>query len=598
MAFDGITTFHLIAELNATLVGGRIRKIYQPEADEIRLLINCGRDNYNLLLSANANNPRVYVTEKLKENPNTPPNFCMVLRKHLTNGTIDSIVQHETDRVVEIAISGKNEFNDMVVKKLIVEIMGRNSNIILIDDKTDDAGVYHPDAEDIILDALKKVGSGMNRYRQILPGKPYIYPPESDRLNFLTVTPEGFDAAVKAQPESVIERFFVQKFLGLSPVVAREICFRAGIPADSRLKELTQKQQGFLYQGFDEIRAALLDHAEPAIYTFNRDIVDFATIDLHHLTDCKRDVLPSVSAMLENFYYLKDKKIRFSARAANLKHQLDTLLKKSYKKLDNLHQDMEASRKSEKNKYYGDLITANIYLLQKGMKSAELTDYTDPDMPVVTVPLKVNETPAQNAQRFYKKYNKGKRAQVLLQEQIATTEEQIYYLESLMNSLEQSTELEELSEIRHEFAHSEFSKRGPAKDDRKKLKPSKPMHYVSSEGFDIYVGKNNYQNDYISTRLGTEEDCWLHVKDIPGSHVLVVADGRFITEATLLEAGMLAAYYSKAKNSENVPVDYVEFKYLKKPKHAKPGMVIFTNQNTMYVTPDRDKISALEQLEA
>lgn len=231
------------------------------------------------------------------------------------------------------------------------------------------------------------------------------------------------------------------------------------------------------------------------------------------------------------------------------------------------------------------------------METIELVDYTDPEMKTVKVHLKVNETPSQNAQRFYKKYNKGKRAQIQLAEQIKTTEEQVYYLESLTGGLDQSTELNELDEIRHEFMHSEFNKKGlTPKEAKKKVAASKPLHFISSEGFDIFVGKNNYQNDYISTRLGVDEDCWLHVKDIPGSHVLVVAKGRFITEDTLLEAGMLAAWHSKAKNSENVPVDYVEFKYLKKPKKSKPGMVIFTNQNTMYVTPSKDKITAIRQV--
>lgn len=596
MAFDGIITRHLIEELQTLLIGGRIRKIYQPEADEIRLLINVNRENYNLLLSANANNPRVYLTEKPKGNPNTPPNFCMVLRKYLTNGIITAINQHETDRVIEFSVSGKNEFNDIVVKKLIVEIMGRNSNIILIDDKVSASGELNEDASDIILDALKKVGSGSNRYRQILPGKVYIYPPEAGRQNYLSLTSEILNERIRQNSEMVVQRFFVQEFLGISPAAAREICFRAGVHPEIRLKELSSKQIGFLFNSYHEIVSEIRLVPNPVIYYFNREIVEFSTLSLHHLSDCTAQKYPSVSKMLEAYYYIKDKKIRFSAKSANLKHQLDTLLKKNYKKLDNLHRDLSESQKSEKNKYYGDLITANIWQLKKGMREASLTDYNDPSMPVITVPLKVNETPSQNAQRFYKKYNKGKRAQVLLDEQIQTTEEQIYYLESLLNSLEQCTELDELDEIRHEYAHSEFNKKALSKDDRKKATVSKPLHYISSEGFHIYVGKNNYQNDYISTRLGTDEDCWLHVKDIPGSHVLVVADGRFITEATLLEAGMLAAYFSKAKNSQNVPVDYVEFKFLKKPRKAKPGMVIFTNQNTMYITPDKNKIASITQV--
>ncbi len=596
MAFDGITTKHLIKELQETIVGGRIRKIYQPESDEIRMTINREKENYNLLISANANNPRVYLAEKLKENPGTPPSFCMVLRKHLLNGIIVDIVQHETDRVIEFSISGKNEFNDVVIKKLIVEIMGRNSNVILIDDKTDVSG-ERQEGEDIILDSMKKVGSGSNRYRQILPGKVYIYPPESGRQNFLSLTEDRYYKMVAENSETVTERFWVQCFLGLSPIIAREFCFRAGLNPELKLKEFSKKQLGYLYQAFSEVMDEIEKGPNCGIYYFRREIIDFSTVNLHHMTDNECTAYTNVSKMLEAFYYIKDKKIRFKAKSANLRHQLDTLLKKNYKKLQNLHQDMDNSKKNEKNKLYGDLITANIYMIEKGMEEVSLVDYTDPEMKTVRVHLKVNETPSQNAQRFYKKYNKGKRAQIQLAEQIKTTEEQVYYLESLTGGLDQSTELNELDEIRHEFMHSEFNKKGlTSKEAKKKIAASKPLHFISSEGFDIYVGKNNYQNDYISTRLGVDEDCWLHVKDIPGSHVLVVANGRFITEDTLLEAGMLAAWHSKAKNSENVPVDYVEFRYLKKPKKAKPGMVIFTNQNTMYVTPNKDKIAAIQQV--
>lgn len=596
MAFDGITTKHLIKELQETIVGGRIRKIYQPESDEIRMTINREKENYNLLISANANNPRVYLAEKLKENPGTPPSFCMVLRKHLLNGIIVGIVQHETDRVIEFSISGKNEFNDVVIKKLVVEIMGRNSNVILIDDKTDVSG-ERQEGEDIILDSMKKVGSGSNRYRQILPGKVYIYPPESGRQNFLSLTEDRYYKMVAENSETVTERFWVQCFLGLSPIVAREFCFRAGLNPELKLKEFSKKQLGYLYQAFSEVMDEIEKGPNCGIYYFRREIIDFSTVNLHHMTDNECTAYTNVSKMLEAFYYIKDKKIRFKAKSANLRHQLDTLLKKNYKKLQNLHQDMDNSKKNEKNKLYGDLITANIYMIEKGMEEVSLVDYTDPEMKTVRVHLKVNETPSQNAQRFYKKYNKGKRAQIQLAEQIKTTEEQVYYLESLTGGLDQSTELNELDEIRHEFMHSEFNKKGlTSKEAKKKIAASKPLHFISSEGFDIYVGKNNYQNDYISTRLGVDEDCWLHVKDIPGSHVLVVANGRFITEDTLLEAGMLAAWHSKAKNSENVPVDYVEFRYLKKPKKAKPGMVIFTNQNTMYVTPNKDKIAAIQQV--
>jgi len=583
MAYDGVTLYHLIKEFKVLLIGGRIRKIYQPETDEIRILVNIGKENYHVLLSANASNPMAYITKTKKENPSAPPSFCMVLRKYILNGTIVDITQHETDRVLEISLSSKNEFNDTVVRKLLVEIMGRNSNIILVDES-------HK-----ILDSMKKVGSTSSRYRQILPGRDYIYPPENNRFNFLKFDADSFNKILLLNQDVTVEKTCIQAFLGISPVIAREIAFRSGINPNSNISELSNKQEQFFYEGFCQTIDSFKEKAYPNIIYQNRRMVDFSTIDLHHLReDHHIEAYSSVSEMLEDYYFKRDKAIRFKTRSANLRHQLDTLLKKNIKKLKNLHLDEESSHKSEKYKLYGDLITANIYALEKGQEIATLINYYDPDCHSMDVPLKVNRTPAQNAQSYYKKYNKSKIALKHLSGYIKETEDKIYYLESLFNGLDQSTELNELDEIRHEFLHSEFNKKILSKEDKKKQTPSKPLHYLSSEGFHIFVGKNNYQNDYISTKMGKDEDCWLHVKDAPGSHVLIMANGRFIPEKTVLEAGVLAAFYSKSKNSSNVPVDYLEFKYLKKPSKAKPGMVIFTNQNTMYITPSRDAVDAME----
>nr|WP_320025584.1 NFACT RNA binding domain-containing protein [uncultured Acetobacterium sp.] len=583
MAYDGVTLYHLINEFKTLLIGGRIRKIYQPETDEVRILVNQGNQKYHLLLSANASNPRAYITEKIKENPSAPPNFCMVLRKYILNGTIVDIAQHQTDRMMEISISSKNDFNETVVRKLLVEIMGRNSNIILVDESMK------------ILDSMKKVGSTSSRYRQILPGRDYIYPPENNRLGFFNISVDTFNDRLTNYEDVVVEKFFIQAFLGISPNIGKEIAFRSGIDSNAKIADLSKKQKQFLYESFSQVVSDIKEKAEPSIIYLGRKMVDFSTVDLHYLRDEHRsEPYASISKMLEDYYFKRDKALRFKTRAANLRQQLDILNKKNIKKLDNLQQDVATSHKNEKFKLYGDLITANIYAIEKGQETATLINYYDPDYQTIEIPLKVNRTPAQNAQHYYKKYNKSKIALQHLAGYILETEEKIYYLESLINSLEQSTELTELDEIRHEFLHSEFNKKALSKEDKKKQAPSKPLHYLSSEGFHIFVGKNNYQNDFISTKMGKNEDCWMHVKDAPGSHVLIVAGGRFITEQTLLEAGNLAAWYSKSRGSSNVPVDYLEFKYLKKPSKAKPGMVIFTNQNTMYVTPSQDGVEAMD----
>lgn len=583
MAYDGVTLYHLINEFKPLLIGGRIRKIYQPEIDEIRLLVNLGNQKKHLLLSANASNPRVYMTEKIKENPSAAPSFCMVLRKYLLNGTIIDIAQHETDRIMELSVTAKNDFNEIVVRKLLVEIMGRNSNIILVDESMK------------ILDSLKKVGSTSSRYRQILPGRDYVYPPENSRLSFLNLDANHLNELLSDYKDSSVEKVFVQALLGISPNISREIAFRSGIDPQTSVSGLSKKQKQFLCEAFTQVINEIRQKSEPVIIYLGRKMVDFSTIDLHYLrSDHRFEAYPSISEMLEAYYFMRDKALRFKTRAANLRQQLDILVRKNIKKLDNLQQDVDASHKNEKFKLYGDLITANIYAIEKGQEIATLVNYYDPDCQTIDIPLKVNRTPAQNAQHYYKKYNKSKTALKHLASYILETEEKIYYLESLVNSLDQSTELAELDEIRHEFLHSEFNKKAISKEDKQKQQPSKPLHYISSEGFHIFVGKNNYQNDFISTKMGKNEDCWLHVKDAPGSHVLIVAGGRFITEKTLLEAGNLAAWFSKSRGSSNVPVDYLEFKYLKKPSKAKPGMVIFTNQNTMYVTPTQDGVESIE----
>ncbi|WP_303870569.1 NFACT family protein [Acetobacterium wieringae] len=583
MAYDGVTLYHLIKEFKPLLIGGRIRKIYQPEIDEIRLLVNLGNQKKHLLLSANASNPRVYMTEKIKENPSAAPSFCMVLRKYLLNGTIIDITQHETDRIMEISVTSKNDFNEIVIRKLLVEIMGRNSNIILVDESMK------------ILDSLKKVGSTSSRYRQILPGRDYVSPPENNRLNFFNLDANHLIELMSNYSDSSVEKFFVQALLGISPNISREIAFRSGIDPQASVSDLSKKQKQFLCEAFTQIIKEIGQKSESVIIYLGRKMVDFSTVDLHYLrSEHRYEAYPSISEMLEAYYFMRDKALRFKTRAANLRQQLDILVRKNIKKLDNLQQDVDASHKNEKFKLYGDLITANIYAIEKGQEVASLVNYYDPDCQTIDIPLKVNRTPAQNAQHYYKKYNKSKTALKHLASYILETEEKIYYLESLVNSLDQSTELAELDEIRHEFLHSEFNKKAISKEDKKKQLPSKPLHYLSSEGFHIFVGKNNYQNDFISTKMGKSEDCWLHVKDAPGSHVLIVAGGRFITEKTLLEAGNLAAWYSKSRGSSNVPVDYLEFKYLKKPSKAKPGMVIFTNQNTMYVTPTQDGVESME----
>ena len=586
MAFDGVTIYHLNKELNQFLEDGRIRKIYQPEKDEIRLLINQGKTKYHLLLSMNPSNPRVYLTEHLKDNPSAPPNFCMSLRKYLLNGTIKEIKQYKTDRILKFLILKNNEFNEPVIRTLLVELMGRNSNLILLDED------YR------ILDSLKKVGTALSRYRQILPGLDYHYPPENKRYSFLEMNNMTFEKLLSLFETELIESFFLKVFLGISPTIAKEISYRAGLNPKKEIQSLSKKQEQFLMEAFDEVIHLIGAESSPRIYFKHHQPLDFSTIPLHHYKqDYPYDSYEFLSPMLEAYYFKKDKILRFKNKSASLSQQLESLYKKHRKKLKNLEEDLIKAQKGEKFRIWGDLVTANIYQIEKGMDKIEAINYHDPEGKIIEIPLKMNLTPSQNAQAYYKRYNKSKSAIRYLKPYIKETEEKKYYLDSLINGLNQSTELVELDEIQDEFQHSEFTKKPKLKKKSRKDQISSPYHYLSSEGFHILVGKNNYQNDLISTKMGKNDDCWLHVKGLPGSHVLVIANGRFISEQTLLEGGNLAAWYSKARGSLNISVDYVEYKYVKKTSKSKPGMVVFTNQKSMVVSPDVEFIEKIKLIE-
>lgn len=591
MPFDGITTSCIVKELNTALQGGRIKKIQQPENDEIRLQINNNKENYTLLLSASPNNARAHLSALKKENPKVPPVFCMTLRKYITGARIKQIEQQENDRIIEIVLDSRDEFGEPLERRLIAEITGRNANLILTAEE---------EGEKKITDALKRVGFTSSRYRQILPGEIYKEPPGEDRHNPFKVTREEVLGMMVSHEDLDPEKFFYSVFYGLSPSFAREVLYRAQVEGGTKLRTYSAEQMEAIADAFLAMIEELKnEEGKPRLYLSGGDLLDFYPLQLNHLGAQEKD-FETYSEMLEDFYTGRDQRMRFKTKSADLRHKLENLRKRAAKKLQMFAQDEKKLQNNEKNRIYGDLITANIYQIERGMKEAELINYEDPDFPTVKVPLKVNETPSQNAQRFYKKYQKGKRAMKELEVQKAQTEEQLYYIDSLLESLRSSTLNSELDEIAHEFRHSDLvSKKGSqggGKGD-KRPKASEPMRFTSSEGFTIYVGKNNYQNDYISTRLGVDEDCWLHVKDAPGSHVLIVADGRFITEKTVLEGGMLAAWYSSQRQSENVPVDYLEFRDLKKPKKAKPGMVVFTTHDTMYVTPDRAEVARIEGLD-
>jgi predicted ribosome quality control (RQC) complex YloA/Tae2 family protein len=508
------------------------------------------------------------------KNPDAPPMFCMLLRKHLNSGRIREVIQYSLERILEFRIEATDELGDTVTRRLIIELMGKHSNIIL----TNEQGV--------IIDSIRRVTEEISRVREVLPGLTYCPPPTQDKLNFIDMTCTELQTALDNQVGFAVS--LIQKnFMGISTASAQEICFRAFKETDKYIE--TPEHKDALIQALSELASGiksnnfcpymLVDEEKPLdIYPFNFTYAG---------TPIKQE---SFSMMLDCFYEIRER-IRLRNEAArDMRTKLTTLISKHKRKLSLQNESLSECANADSFRNLGDCIMTNIYLLKKGMDSAVLTDYSIDPPSEITIRLDPQLTPADNAQRYYKKYNKLKRSRDMITQQINETNEEISYLEGQLDNIENCTDLVELDEIRSELARFGYVARQQKRD--KKQEPSRPLHFKSRNGIDIYVGKNNTQNDLLTASAATE-NMWLHVKDIHGSHVIIRKKGELPSE-TLYDAAMLAAYYSKAKNSSNVPVDYTLKKFVKKPSGAKPGMVIYTNNKTLYVTPDADHIRLLK----
>lgn len=569
MALDGITLYAIINELNKEIIGGKIDKIYQPEKDEIILTIRNKGKNLKLLISANANYPRMYLTNETKENPIEPPMFCMLLRKFLQGGKIIRVNQLDFDRIVEIDIESRDEFENQVIKTLIVEIMGRHSNIILVDKSSS-----------IIIDSIKRVYPDMSKIREILPGKQYVYPPTQSKLNLIDFSKEHFINAISLCSEKKVERALVDVMQGFSPSLGREISFRANI-YDKYISELSEAEIDILYKNIKIISEMIKNlNFEPCLAFYNNEIADFSCVKLKQYD--KIIIFESICEAAYKFFNEKANRENIQARSYDLKKVIQNHLDKLYNKLNKQEEEINEAKNADLYRLYGELITANMHLLKKGMSDFKTINYYTNEE--IIIPLNKKYSPSENAQSYFKKYSKAKKAVNMLQKQIDETINEIKYLEGQLVNIEQCALPAEIEEIR-----SELSEQGYIRIKTKKVKPkrdvSQPVHIVSSDGYDIYIGKNNVQNDFLTLKFAGPNDIWLHTKDIPGSHVIIKSKDKSVPETTLYEAARLAASYSKAKSSSNVPVDYTFKKYVKKPSGAKPGFVIYTNQKTLYVTP-------------
>ena len=566
MPLDGTTLAAVVHELQS-LIGGRVDKITQPESDEILLSVRNKGANYKLLLTANANAPRLNLTKQSKISPLQAPMFTMVLRKHLSGGRISAITQPDFERIVEIEIDAVDEMGDPSKKTLLIEIMGKHSNVILID------------INGKVLDAIKHVPLSVSSVRPVLPGSVYARP--AGKLSPLNLNKEEFLEKISLIK---IQHAIYQSYNGISPIFASEVCNRAGLDPTTFGNQLTDSDSLRLYNVFADImQETKSGNFDCLIYFDESKAIDLVARPLTLYANYHKEEFESPSLMLEKFYSQRDEVYRISQKTADLRKLVTTHQERCRKKSFMFDKTLEEIKDRDTLQLKGELLTSYMHMVERGAASFVALNYYDGKE--MEIPIEPTLSPSENAQKYFKKYNKQKRAFVALQEQILTNQEDLTYLDSVAVAMEHVTDEADIAEIRAELAELGFAKKRANNKNKKASKGSKPLHYTSSDGFDIYVGKNNTQNDYLTLKFANPRDIWLHTKEIPGSHVIVVTNGKELPETTILEAANLAALHSKAKNSSQVPVDYVARKHVRKPNGAKPGFVIYDFHNTVYVTP-------------
>ncbi|MCH5339148.1 MAG: NFACT family protein [Acetatifactor sp.] len=582
MAFDGVTIASVVSELNNKLIGGRLYKIAQPEEDELLLTIKQPTGQYRLLLSANASLPLIYLTETNKPSPLTAPNFCMLLRKHLQNGRITGITQPGLERIVHIGVEHLDEMGDLCHKTLVIEIMGKHSNIIFCNEN------------DIIIDSIKHVSAAVSSVREVLPGKPYFVAQTQDKLDALTTDEAAFRQSLETKPQPIYKAIY-GSFTGISPVLAQELCHRAGVDGDMPTAGLDENGYKRLNKAFQEMTATIRqEHFEPNIAYNGSQPVEFAALPLTMYTEgadsCKS--FDSMSALLESYYAEKNTITRIRQKSADLRRIVQTALERNVKKYDLQMRQIQDTEKRETYRIYGELLNTYGYSCAPGAKSLEAVNYYNNE--AVKIPLDPTLTATENAKKYFDKYGKMKRTYEALSELTEEVKAEIDHLESISASLDIALKEEDLVEIKDELTESGYIRR---KGGSKKQKvTSKPFHYISSDGFHMYVGKNNYQNDQLTFQLATGNDWWFHAKHMPGSHVIVkLGNAPELPDRTFEEAARLAAYYSKGRDQEKVEIDYVQKKHVKKPGGAKPGFVVYYTNFSMAIDSNIEGIQLVTE---
>ena len=585
MALDGAFLRHLKKEITDRALGARVDKIYQPNKEELVFLLRTRQEAFKLLLSARANSPRIHFTQYAPENPKVPPMLCMLLRKRLSGAKLVEVRQPGLERLLYLDFDAANELGDKVRLSLVIEIMGKYSNIILVD------------GQGKIVDALKRVDEEMSSQRLVQPGLAYELPPAQNKPCMLECQPEEIVEAIVHQPKNQsLNKGILNALQGLSPVVCREIEHQVGRGQELFTRDLTQEQRERLRFFLERLFTTVRDTAgEPYMVTK----IKGKPMEFSFLNIVQYGTLASVSrwedfsSLLDEFYEERDRQDRMRVKAQDLLRLLANASERLSRKINLQRGELARSEDREHLRVCGDLINANLYRIERGSAFADLENFYDENR-LMRVKLDPALNATQNAQKYYKEYRKAKTAQQVLGEQIAQAEQELLYVDSVFDCLSRAQSESELNEIRQELREEGYLK--AVRDKRKPPAPLAPLEFVSSEGFRILVGRNNRQNDKLTLKQANNNDIWLHTKNIPGSHTIIVTGGRQPGDATLKEAAMLAAYHSRAKDSSQVPVDYTQVRYVSKPQGAKLGMVIYVHYQTLFVTPQHELTEKLKKL--
>lgn len=578
MAFDGLVMAAVKTELEAFMIGGRVEKIFQPLPSEIHMLVHHNKNKFRLLLSADARNARVHISTQTKENPFSPPLFCMVLRKHLEGGRILSLEQKGLERVLKIVVEGMDELGRLSKKHLYCEVMGKHSNVILVDPSTNQ-----------ILDGIQRYSYATSRHREVLPGRQYIAPPETGKQDPLTAAEESFIQAVWAKEDDTpLDKLILSHFEGFSPQTCREIVKHAGLDLSTASQTIGEIDLRKLWNAFTAIRdAALKGEFKPVLCRDKNGKMRFSAIPLtlEPGASCRQETMNTV---LDTYYNEADRMEKLKKSGGDLLRVVRSEIKKVEKKVMIYRDTLNKAEHAETYKIYGELITANLYQIPEKTESVELLNYYDPEGKTVFIEMDRQKSPSENAQAYFKQYNKARHSKEVTLEYLEKSEKELNYLETVQTAIEQAESLQDLTEIKAELIKEGYIKpEAPVKGKKEPvITEPKPLSVKTAEGYEILVGRNNRQNDYLTMKLAQPEDLWFHVKDIPGSHVIIrKQEGREVPDEVLQIAAEIAAYHSKARESSKVSVDFTQRKHVRKPKAAKPGMVIYDSQRTVYVEP-------------